>query len=286
MTSPKSLLNDYQLVPRKRLGQNFLCDPQMAEAIVQRSRLRPAETVIEIGAGTGALTIPAARLAKRVHAIETDGRLTEILEKNIRLHELDNVIVSHADFMEIDIEAIFREAGGLLAVIGNLPYYLSSQMLVRLISCRHFIDRAVLMFQKELAERLTAPPGGKDYGRLSVMLRFCARIEPLLKARRQLFFPRPEVDSQVIKVTFVQPEAVAVCPDDLLFSIIRTAFARRRKTLKNALATGLPQLPPDRWADILSRSGISPDQRAEALDAPDYVDICINYQAEVENPSS
>ncbi|MFP4445413.1 MAG: 16S rRNA (adenine(1518)-N(6)/adenine(1519)-N(6))-dimethyltransferase RsmA [Desulfosudaceae bacterium] len=275
MTTPASLLKARHLRPKKSLGQNFLCDSGTAETIIRRSRLTGSETILEVGAG--ALTVAAARQAARVYAVETDGRLIEILTENLRAAGLDNVTIIHADFMDLDL-AQLETAGAPLTVIGNLPYYLSSQILVRLITHRQQLDRAVLMFQQELADRLTAVPGGRDFGRLSVMLRYCATVSPLLRIRRQMFFPRPAVDSQVIEIRFRRPETPPGCPDALLFQIIKAAFARRRKTVKNALSGSGLGLSPAAWAALLERSGISPAARAETLDAPDYIAICRYYQ--------
>lgn len=277
MTTPVSLLKAHHLRPRKSLGQNFLCDPGTAETIIRRARLSGTGTVLEVGAGTGALTVAAARQAARVYAVETDGRLIEILAENLRSAGLDNVHIIHADFMDLDLAGL-ETAGAPLTVIGNLPYYLSSQILVRLITHRRQLDRAVLMFQQELADRLTAAPGGRDFGRLSVMLRYCAAVSPLLRVRRQMFFPRPAVDSQVVEIRFRRPDTPPDCPDALLFQIIKAAFGRRRKTIKNALSGSGLGLSPAAWAALLERAGLSPAARAETLDAPDYVAICRYYQ--------
>ncbi|MFO8048680.1 MAG: 16S rRNA (adenine(1518)-N(6)/adenine(1519)-N(6))-dimethyltransferase RsmA [Desulfosudaceae bacterium] len=278
MVTPLSSLKARGLKPRKSLGQNFLADPGTAETIIRRCHFSGRETILEIGAGTGALTLAAARRVALVQAVETDGRLVEILRQNLRQENLDNVMVIQADFMDTDLTALAASAGSSLTVIGNLPYYLSSQILVRLIAYRQLFDRAVLMFQQELADRLTAPPGGRDYGRLSVMLRYCAEVSLLLRVKRQLFFPRPEVDSQVIQIDFTRRETPADCPDLILFKIIKAAFGKRRKTIKNALSSGGLDLTPAAWTTILEQAGISPEARAETLDAPDYVEICRYYR--------
>lgn len=282
-SSPRRLLAGRNIRPKQSLGQNFLCDPQAAEAIVRHARIGPSDTVLEIGAGTGALTIPAARAAAAVYAVETDGRLIGLLEGSLRENGLDNVSVINSSFMEVDTAALHRVSGQRLVVLGNLPYYISSQILVRLIQTRRYIDRAILMFQQELADRITAPPGNRDYGRLSVMLRYCAIVKPLMRVKKELFFPRPKVASTVVGITFDQSPPIHDCEDELMFDIIKAAFAKRRKTIKNALAAGRPEVPVSVWERILQHADISGGLRAEALDAPDYLDICKYYKELIED---
>ena len=285
MPKPKAQLRARDIRPRQSLGQNFLCDPQAAEAIVRLARITSQDTIVEIGAGTGALTVPAARTAKKVFAIETDGRLIDPLTEALRDNGLDNVEVIHRDFMTMDLDRLYAQAGRPLIVLGNLPYYISSQILVRLVEQRRLIERAVLMFQRELAERITAAPGGRDYGRLSAMLRYCAEVKPLMRVRSELFFPRPKVASAVIGIVFKDTASGPLPDEERLFEIIKIAFAQRRKTIKNALSSGLTQATPAVWEEILRRAGIAPEKRAEALDAADYVDICKYYMELAENRS-
>ncbi|MEW6076558.1 MAG: 16S rRNA (adenine(1518)-N(6)/adenine(1519)-N(6))-dimethyltransferase RsmA [Thermodesulfobacteriota bacterium] len=279
MSSTKALLTAHDVRPKKSLGQNFLCDPQAAEAIVRHGRIGPADTVVEIGAGTGALTVHAARAASRVYAVETDSRLMDVLTETIREKDIGNVTIVNRNFMDVDLAEFFEKAGSKLVVMGNLPYYISSQILVRLIEKRRLIDRAVLMFQQELADRIAAPPGSRDYGRLSAMLRYCAEVRPLMRVRKELFYPRPAIASAVVGILFKPSSETVSCDDELLFEIIKTAFAKRRKTIKNALASGKSGAPPALWDQILEQAGIDPESRAEALDAPAYVDICRWYKA-------
>ena len=278
MSSPRSLLINHGIRPKQSLGQNFLCDPQAAEAIVRHARISPAETVVEIGSGTGALTIPAARTAADVYAVETDGRLMAVLSETIQEYDLANVTIINRSFMDVDLPELYEKAGRRLVVLGNLPYYISSQILIRLIRNRRYIDRAILMFQQELADRITASPGSRDYGRLSVLLRYCAAVKPLMRVRKELFFPRPKVASAVVGITFTHSPGSDDRQDDLLFDIIKTAFAKRRKTIRNALTSGKPEIPATAWDRILDQAGISGGDRAEALDASNYHDICRYYK--------
>ena len=278
MSSPRSMLLNHGIRPKQSLGQNFLCDPQAAEAIVRHARIRPTETVMEIGSGTGALTIPASRTAAAVYAVETDGRLMALLSETIRENGLANVMIINSSFMDVDLSTLHEKAKQRLVVLGNLPYYISSQILIRLVRNRRYIDRAILMFQQELADRITAVPGNRDYGRLSVLLRYCAAVKPLMRVRKELFFPRPKVASAVVGITFDQSVETDERQDDLLFDIIKTAFAKRRKTIRNALTSGKPEISAAIWDRILEQAGISGGERAEALDASNYLDICRYYK--------
>ncbi|MGW8186424.1 MAG: 16S rRNA (adenine(1518)-N(6)/adenine(1519)-N(6))-dimethyltransferase RsmA, partial [Desulfobacterales bacterium] len=177
MTSPRALLQAWNIRADKRLGQHFLNDPVAAAVIVQAAAISSRDVVLEIGAGLGALTVLAARKAARIYAVEKDARLAEFLKTEFTANGLNNVILINKNILRVDIRALAAEAGGQLVVIGNLPYNISSQILVQLISVREAVKQAVLMFQMELAERLTAGPGGRDYGRLSVMIQYCAELK-------------------------------------------------------------------------------------------------------------
>lgn len=279
MTSPKTILSNHDIAPKKSLGQNFLCDPQAAEMIVRKCGLAKEDVVVEVGPGTGALTLPAARQAARVYAIETDGRLIEVLKETVKAAGLDNVVVLHQDILKTDIGEIYREAGRKLVVMGNLPYYISSQILMGLVEKRHMVDRAVLMFQQELARRIAAPPGGKEYGRISVALRYCADLSTVARLKPNLFFPRPGVDSEVVRIVFRPWPEPGDCDETLLFDTIKAAFAMRRKTIKNALSAGMPELSGPAWEEVLAKAGVSPSARAETLDVADFLRICKHYGA-------
>ncbi len=279
MTSPKTLLTARAIHPRKRLGQNFLCDPQAAEMIVRRAGLEAGETVVEIGAGTGALTVPAARRVSRLYAVETDPRLLELLEESLRDQGLTNVLIRHEDALQTDLRELAAETGRPLTVIGNLPYNISSQVLIQLIHQRKAVARAVLMFQQELADRLTAAPGGRDFGRLTVMLRYCADITPLARLKPDLFYPRPRVFSEVLAIRFKADTGLPPTEETLLFAIIKAAFGNRRKTIKNALLHQDLGLIPELCEAALKQAGIDDRARAETLDAQNYVALCQSYTA-------
>jgi 16S rRNA (adenine1518-N6/adenine1519-N6)-dimethyltransferase len=271
MTSPRKLLTAWNLRARKEFGQNFLNDPAFAEMLVARADLSPEDVVLEIGSGLGALTIPIAKVAHKVYAVEKDIDLIGLLKTELLVAGLTNVVVFDQDILKIDWTGMIAAAGQTLLVMGNLPYNISSQVLVQLIRNRHGIGRAILMFQKELAERICAPPGIKAYGRLSVMLAYCAEITPLVTIPARLFFPRPKVDSTFLEIRFNQRPENPAKDEALLFRVIKKAFGKRRKTLKNALMGNELQLDASTAPYFLKEAGIDPVRRAETLSVNEFV---------------
>ncbi len=270
MPSPKVLLNSENLRAKKSLGQNFLTDVSVSETIVSKSRLTPFDVVLEIGAGLGALTVFAAKAAERVFAVEADRTLIPLLEKQLAAKKAGNVEIIRKSILRLNLEDLDLPSGTTLVVLGNLPYNISSQVLVYLIHNRRFVDRAVLMFQKELAERISAAPDSKDYGRLSVMLQYCAKTRILTEVPASSFFPRPKVDSAVLEVDFLDTLPFPAKNEAFLFQTIKAAFGKRRKTLKNALTQS--QLPLDAGgvAQGLENAGIDPARRAETLSVEEF----------------
>jgi 16S rRNA (adenine1518-N6/adenine1519-N6)-dimethyltransferase len=276
MTSPKTLLNAWNLRPKKRLGQHFLIDPSTAEMIVRHSRITPDDVVVEIGAGLGALTVPLARMAHRVYAIEKDLQLTRLLKTELLAHKSANVEIIEKNILEIDLHVLSETSGRPLVVIGNLPYNISSQVLVKLIQSRSHVDRAILMFQKELARRMMATPGKKDYGRLTVLLAYCAAISSIATVRASLFYPKPKIDSEVVEVNFDVRRQYPPHDEAMLFEVIKVAFGKRRKTLKNALAGSGLRIDPQAAQKALTAAGIDPGRRAETLDVDEFVALQIS----------
>jgi 16S rRNA (adenine1518-N6/adenine1519-N6)-dimethyltransferase len=227
--------------------------------------------VLEIGAGLGALTVPLARKAARVLAVEKDRELVPLLKTELRAKGITNVAVTTADILVLDWESLAQAPGQKLLVMGNLPYNISSQILVRLVRHRHRVERAVLMFQKELAQRITAAPGNRDYGRLAVMLQYCARIRPVMNLKASQFYPRPKVDSIVLEIEF-HPAPPTPADDEEFFSqVVKAAFGQRRKTLRNALSGSQLALKPTAAAAVLQAVAIDPSRRAETLSIAEFV---------------
>lgn len=271
MTSPKALLHALQLKPRKQLGQNFLVDPSTALMLVRRSGFSSGDVVLEIGAGLGALTLPLSDVVSRVYAVEKDDRMAALLRNELRNSGRKNVVLINRDIFDVDVEALAAAEQKKLLVTGNLPYNISSQVLILLIHIRAAIDRAILMFQKEVVQRLTAVPKTKEYGRLSVMLQYCADLRVIASVAPRLFYPRPKVASEVIEIRFKTRIEKPVHDEAVFSRIVKTAFAKRRKTLRNALKSGEMNLSGPMVEQILSRAGIDPSRRAETLDVSEFI---------------
>jgi 16S rRNA (adenine1518-N6/adenine1519-N6)-dimethyltransferase len=273
MTAPYTLLKGWELKARKELGQNFLKDTHAAGQIAALAQIRQDEMVLEIGAGLGTLTIAAARLAKGVVAVEKDSRLIPLLRSELLLHGLTNVRIVEEDILRLDFSGLVEAGARPVVVLGNLPYNISSQVVVRLIRYRHLVGRAVLMFQKELAERLCAGPGSKTYGRLSVLLQYCADLKPIKYVRADQFFPKPKVDSAVLRIDFKTAISHAVRDEGLFSRVVQAGFGQRRKTMRNALAGNLLLLDAQAAARLLEEVDIDPRRRAETLSVNDFVTL-------------
>ena len=281
MTSPQVLLNAWDLRARKELGQNFLKDPAVAEQIVALAQVRHQDVVLEIGSGLGVMTIAAARAASKVIAVEKDRRLLPLLRSELLLNGLTQVQVFSQDILTLDLHALASEAGHSLIVLGNLPYNISSQVLIKLIEQRGVVERAVLMFQKELAERLCAGPGCKAYGRLSVLLQYCADLKLMRDIKARQFFPVPKVDSAILRIDFKKHLSRTVSDEALFVRVIQAAFGQRRKTLRNAIGGGLLPLNSETAERVLVAAGIDPRRRAETLSVDEYVALTDTVQQHI-----
>ncbi|OQX08203.1 MAG: ribosomal RNA small subunit methyltransferase A [Desulfobulbaceae bacterium A2] len=253
------------LAPSKRRGQNFLVHQHTAERIAELAVPGPEAVVVEVGVGLGALTVPLARRARRVIGLEVDAGL-------IRWHEEkkilpDNVELRHQDILTADLAELAALCGGPLVIAANLPYNISSPFLFRLIEQHRFVQQATIMLQLELAQRLQARPGTKDYGVPTVLLATCATVTPLLSLGPDEFHPRPKVASQVVRLDFQPPPAgvAALPPHDpaTLKRLVHAAFQQRRKTLRNSLRGLLSAEQADK---VLATVGQPPSIRAETLD--------------------
>jgi 16S rRNA (adenine1518-N6/adenine1519-N6)-dimethyltransferase len=268
MTHPGQLLKREKLYAGKEMGQNFLSNPGTAEMIVDRAGISKRSVVLEIGPGLGALTLPLARRAGRVVAVELDRRLVPLLNEELEQGEIDNVTVINQNIMKTD----FREIAGedQLVVFGNLPYNISSQILFRLVKERAVIETAFLMFQKELATRIIAVPGGRDYSRLSAVVQYAARVGFVADISPSSFFPKPDVHSTVLRFDFLAAADMSPPMEDLLFDVIKSAFSKRRKSLKNSMAGGELGLEKSVVIAALTRAAIEPGRRAETLSVAEF----------------
>jgi 16S rRNA (adenine1518-N6/adenine1519-N6)-dimethyltransferase len=274
--SPKTLLNRLGLRPKKALGQHFLLHPHQARRIVAALNLTGAETVVEIGAGLGALTGLLAPAARRVIALERDPELARFLAAEL-LAESPGVQIICQDVLEFDFPGAAREAGRPLTVVGNLPYQITSPLLFILIRDLAAIDQAVLMMQLEVGARLTASPGTKDYGILSVLVQYHFRVTRLFSLSPGNFYPPPQVDSVVLRLVPEVPEPPASVALDaaLLHQVVKAAFGHRRKTLNNTLVSGAAALglSPEAMRGILAELNLDLNRRGETLSVAEFVAV-------------
>jgi len=253
--------------PKKRLGQNFLIDPNIVRKIVALAELRPGDHVLEIGPGRGILTEALSHSASRVTAIEVDPRLHAYLKS--RKAELPNVELVCED-------ALVYPVGNLpigTIVVANLPYYISTPLLFRLLAQRDRFPRMVLMLQDEVADRMVANPGGSDYGVLSVMAQYAAEITKSFRVSAQCFRPRPEVASAVVILCAHTRMRISQQKEAAFRTLVKAAFAHRRKTLINSLRDEGYVLHP--LAETLRRLDIAPNSRAETLSVEDFLRLTL-----------
>ncbi len=253
----------------KSLGQNFLSDKNIIDAIIEGSKIGEEDLVIEIGPGMGVLTAEAAQRAARVAAVEIDRRLLPILHET--LQEYDNVEIINADVMKTDLTALVERCRtpGRVRIIGNLPYYITTPIVMKLLEERVPADSITIMMQKEVADRIKASPGTKAYGALSVAVGFYCTVEHVANAPKEVFVPRPKVDSTILRLDVRSMRPVDLIDEKIFFETVRNGFGQRRKTLLNSL-TGVRGLPKDRIAEALSAAGIDPMRRAETLSLEEF----------------
>ncbi len=260
----KKALSEYGLVPNKRFGQNFLCDKNIADKITGLVS-DPEITVLEIGAGAGALTARLAQNVKRVVAVEIDSGLFRLL--NDKLSHLGNIEIIHADALKFDFGALLGER---CAVVANLPYYITTPILERLLFELKTAEKLILMMQKEVAQRLCAVPGTKQYGSLTVAVSYHADVEKIMNVPPECFFPKPEVDSAVVRLTRRAHSAKPVS-EEWMFKVSRALFGMRRKTiLNNIIAMGIDKTKAIRALEGL---GIDPNARGETLAVQQFADL-------------
>lgn len=269
----KEILNKYGFSFKKSLGQNFIIDPNILRNIVSHADLTLSSGAIEIGPGIGALTEHLARACKKVVAFEIDQRLLPVLEDT--LSPYDNVKIVHSDILEADVQKVIAdEMQGIedIMVVANLPYYVTTPILMKLLNDRLPIRGFVVMMQKEVADRITARPGTKEYGSLSIAVQYYATADVVMTVPKTVFMPQPNVESAVIKLIKHNEPPVKVIDEDFLFIVTRASFAQRRKTILNNLQTGLPQGKKKKQyiIEALEKCQISPTRRGETLSIEEF----------------
>jgi 16S rRNA (adenine1518-N6/adenine1519-N6)-dimethyltransferase len=269
----RAILEKYGFSFKKSLGQNFLIDTNILKKIVEFANITEQTGAIEIGPGIGALTEQLARASKKVVAFEIDQRLLPILKDT--LSPYPNVNIIHQDVLKANVQEVMAEEFADIAdimLVANLPYYVTTPIIMKILEERLPIRGIVVMLQKEVADRISAKPSSKEYGSLSIAIQYYTEAETVMIVPKTVFVPQPNVDSAVIRLTVREQPAVTVKDEDFFFQVTRASFAQRRKTLLNNLTSQLPS-GKERKEEILQAleaSGIEPSRRGETLSLEEF----------------
>ncbi len=260
------IIQKYDFVFQKRFGQNFLVDTHVLEKIIQAAGLTKEDLVLEIGPGIGTMTQYLAENAGRVMAVEIDSNLIPILKETLK--DYDNVTVINEDILKVDVAALAEQYNGgrPIKVVANLPYYITTPIIMGLFESQVPIDNITVMVQKEVAERMQARPGTKNYGALSLAVQYYAEPYIVANVPPNCFIPRPSVGSAVIRLTRHGKKPVEVKDEKLMFALIRASFNQRRKTLQNSLNNSAElSFSKEKIGEAIEKMGLSPSVRGEAL---------------------
>ncbi len=269
----------------KSLGQNFLTDKNIIDNIITNSNIGENDLVIEIGPGIGVITREAAACAKHVIAVEIDKNLIPILEKT--LGDLDNVEVVNQDILKTDLNKLIDEAKEKLGqidhvrIVGNLPYYITTPIIMKILEDGVDADSITIMMQKEVADRIKAKEGTKARGALSVAVQYYCEVEKVTDVPKEVFVPVPKVDSTVLRLDVRSEKPVTLKDDKLFFRAVKCGFGQRRKTLLNSLSSN-SGFDKEQVKEILSKAGIEPNRRAETLSIDEFANIA-NEMYEIES---
>ncbi|WP_025783692.1 16S rRNA (adenine(1518)-N(6)/adenine(1519)-N(6))-dimethyltransferase RsmA [Sporosarcina sp. D27] len=272
----KEILEKHGFSFKKSLGQNFLIDPNILKNIIYHAGIDKRSGVIEIGPGIGALTEHIARAAGKVVAYEIDDRLLPVLEDT--LSPYSNVTVIHQDILDVDLNAAIEEQFSdvdEVTVVANLPYYVTTPIIMKFLMGKVPIERMVIMMQHEVADRITAVPGTKAYGSLSIAIQYYMDAEVSMVVPRTVFMPQPNVESAVLRLSRKAHPPASVINEEFLFQVARGSFVQRRKTILNNLQTSLPQGKAKKEAIIaaLTEAGIDPVRRGETLSIEEFANL-------------
>lgn len=274
-TNTIAVLNRYGFSFQKKFGQNFLIDENVVEKIVRDAGVTKDDFVLEIGPGIGTMTQILCENAREVVAVEIDDKLIPILTEDT-LSWYDNVTVIHEDILKLDIVKLANERNGgkPIKVVANLPYYITTPIIMGLFESHVPLDSITIMVQKEVADRMQVGPGTKDYGALSLAVQYYAKPQILLNVPASCFMPRPNVDSAVIQLTRYEKPPVEVADEHLMFRLIRASFNQRRKTMTNSVGNS-PELSvsKEQMAAALEKCGLSATVRGEALTLEQFAEL-------------
>ncbi|HLR75728.1 MAG TPA: 16S rRNA (adenine(1518)-N(6)/adenine(1519)-N(6))-dimethyltransferase RsmA [Virgibacillus sp.] len=274
-TRTKEILSKYKFAFKKSLGQNFIIDVNILENIIKHAGITESSGVIEIGPGIGALTEQLALNAETVIAYEIDDRLLPILQET--LQDYKNVHIIYEDILQANIQLAIQKyfsKANDLHIVANLPYYITTPIVMKLLADRLPVTSMTIMIQKEVADRMAAQPNSKSYGSLSIAVQYYTDAQTVMHVPRQVFMPQPNVDSSVLKLTLREHPLVHVIDEEYFFSLVRACFAQRRKTIRNNLVSYFKQsLPREMIATTLENAGIDGQRRGESLHIEEFAQV-------------
>ncbi|HGM3506194.1 TPA: 16S rRNA (adenine(1518)-N(6)/adenine(1519)-N(6))-dimethyltransferase RsmA [Clostridioides difficile] len=268
-SATKEVVQKYNFKFSKSLGQNFLIDSNIIDKILVGARIKEGDNIIEVGPGIGTLTREMGKVAEKVVAIEIDRNLIPILKDT--LSDLDNTEVVNQDILKVDIQELIKDKlnGGPVKLVANLPYYITTPIVMKFLEEDIPVTDIVVMVQKEVADRMNAIPGTKDYGALSIAVQYYCETEIVAKAPRHMFIPQPNVDSTVIGLHVRAERKYDVHNEEIFFKTVKASFGQRRKTLLNSLG-GLGFLNKDEIREILKEASIDEKRRGETLSIEEF----------------
>ncbi|MFH1799029.1 MAG: 16S rRNA (adenine(1518)-N(6)/adenine(1519)-N(6))-dimethyltransferase RsmA [Candidatus Omnitrophota bacterium] len=275
LTQLKQLWQAHDFRPKKRMGQNFLIDKNVRDKIIGALCLTKESTVIEVGPGFGVMSLELADKCEKLFAVEKDKRICEIMAPIFESRK--NITFFCDDILNVDFSAVTHNCENLI-IFGNIPYYISTPLMVKVIEARKYVKSVFIVIQDDLARRITANPGSKTYGSISCFIQFYTSCKRLFTITNNCFYPRPQVESCLLKLEILPHGSVEVQDEELLFKIIRKAFSQRRKKVINSLSDkDFLSLNKAKWEDILKKCKINPSTRAENLSLQDYATLTNCY---------
>ena len=262
----KFILKKYNISASKKLGQNFLVDDSVIESIIESAEVNKKDLIIEIGPGLGTLTSKLLERAGKVIAVELDDRMISILEERFKLYH--NFILLHEDILKVNLQELIKQNKENLEnvkIVANLPYYITTPIIMKLLEDRLEIDSITVMVQKEVADRITAVPGEKNSGAITYSINYYAEAEKVVFVNKDSFIPSPEVNSEVIKLQIRKEPVVKVLNEEIFFKVIKASFMQRRKTLLNGLSNAGVLKNKEKLKEILNNMGLNSEVRGETL---------------------
>ena len=269
----KDIKERYGFKLSKNLGQNFLTDKNIIDRIIESAEIGPDDLVIEIGPGIGVITREAAETARKVIAVEIDKNLIPILKET--LSDVDNVEIVNQDILKTDVNQMVENQGDSVSgvkIIGNLPYYITTPIIMKLLEDGVKANSITVMMQKEVADRIKAFPGSKAYGALSVAVQYYCTVEAVVNVPKEVFVPQPKVDSTVLRLNIREEAPVKLLNREIFFRCVKAGFGQRRKTLLNSLM-GIEGITKEGVKAALEAAGIDPSRRAETLDLEEFAKL-------------